>query len=30
MGHELTYDMSERRLRELVRRLATTTPRAVG
>jgi cephalosporin-C deacetylase len=30
MGHELTYDMSERRLRELVRRLATTTPPAVG
>ena len=30
MGHELTYDMSERRLRELLRRLATTTPPAVG
>jgi cephalosporin-C deacetylase len=30
MGHELTYDMSERRLRELVRRLATTTPPAIG
>jgi cephalosporin-C deacetylase len=30
MGHELTYDMSDRRLRELVRRLLPPEPREAG